>query len=166
MTSVSSSPRWRTRRSGLTISVAGNIGHIQVAPGVPVSLTDRLTAAISPVAAFAGPMVGLLVLKMFSRQAPVAAVEGEQTVRVTNRAEPDATRPEQRSDVLHDAVRIVEMAFAAGETISQRTLAAQLRSLGHRFSNAQLRSIAAATRMPGRRSTLPTHVIPGGRHKL
>jgi hypothetical protein len=44
--------------------VAGNIGHIQPAPGHPVILADRLTAATSPVAAFAGLYIGLLVLKM------------------------------------------------------------------------------------------------------
>ena len=43
---------------------AGNIGHIQAEPGQPVLLADRLTAATSPLAAFAGLSAGLLVLKM------------------------------------------------------------------------------------------------------
>jgi hypothetical protein len=59
---------WATALTGLGVSVAGNIGHIQPAPGHPVILADRLTAATSPVAAFAGLAIGLLVLKM-TRQA-------------------------------------------------------------------------------------------------
>jgi hypothetical protein len=55
---------WATALTGLAVSVAGNIGHIQAAPGAPVTLTDRLTAATSPLAAFAGLTVGLLVVKM------------------------------------------------------------------------------------------------------
>ena len=59
---------WATALTGLAVSVAGNIGHIQALPGDPVILADRLTAATSPLAAFAGLSVGLLVLKM-TRQA-------------------------------------------------------------------------------------------------
>jgi hypothetical protein len=55
---------WTTALIGLTVSVAGNIGHIQAEPGQPVILADRLTAATSPLAAFAGLSVALLVLKM------------------------------------------------------------------------------------------------------
>jgi hypothetical protein len=55
---------WVTALIGLSVSVAGNIGHIQPEPGHPVILADRLTAATSPLAAFAGLSVGLLVLKM------------------------------------------------------------------------------------------------------
>jgi hypothetical protein len=49
---------------GLGVSVAGNVGHIQPLPGHPVLPADRLTAAASPLAAFAGLTVGLLVLRM------------------------------------------------------------------------------------------------------
>jgi hypothetical protein len=55
---------WTTALVGLAVSIAGNVGHIQARPGQPVLLADRLTAATSPVAAFAGLTVGLLVLKM------------------------------------------------------------------------------------------------------
>jgi hypothetical protein len=55
---------WATALTGLTVSVAGNVGHVQAWPGHPVSLADRLTAAASPLAAFAGLSVGLLVVKM------------------------------------------------------------------------------------------------------
>ena len=60
---------WATALIGLGVSVAGNIGHIQPGPGHPVILADRLTAATSPVAAFAGLAIGLLVLKMTRRHA-------------------------------------------------------------------------------------------------
>ena len=39
---------WATALTGLAVSVAGNIAHIQAFPGDPVSVTDRLTAAASP----------------------------------------------------------------------------------------------------------------------
>jgi hypothetical protein len=55
---------WATTVVGLVVSVAGNVGHIQPVPGHPVMLADRLTAAASPLAAFAGLTVGLLVLRM------------------------------------------------------------------------------------------------------
>lgn len=55
---------WVTTLVGLVVSVAGNVGHIQPLPGEPVLLSDRLTAAASPLAAFAGLTVGLLVLRM------------------------------------------------------------------------------------------------------
>ncbi|MGE5287730.1 MAG: hypothetical protein ACM3ML_11100 [Micromonosporaceae bacterium] len=60
---------WVTALVGLVVSVAGNIGHIQPVIGHPVSLTDRMTAATSPLAAFAGLTVGLLVLRMNRQQA-------------------------------------------------------------------------------------------------
>lgn len=59
---------WATALIGLAVSVAGNIGHIQPMPGHPVLLADRLTAATSPLAAFAGLTVGLLVLRMNRQQ--------------------------------------------------------------------------------------------------
>jgi hypothetical protein len=71
---------WATALTGLAVSVAGNIGHIQPMPGHPVLLADRLTAATSPLAAFAGLTVGLLVLRMNRQQATaspqVAAAAG------------------------------------------------------------------------------------------
>ena len=60
---------WATALTGLAVSVAGNVGHIQAGPGDPVSVTDRVTAATSPLAAFAGLSVGLLVVKMTRQQA-------------------------------------------------------------------------------------------------
>jgi hypothetical protein len=65
---------WATALTGLGVSVAGNIGHIQPQPSHPVILADRLTAATSPLAAFAGLAIGLLVLKM-TRQQPKAQIQ-------------------------------------------------------------------------------------------
>ncbi len=39
---------WATALTGLGVSIAGNVGHIQPVPGHPVMLADRLTAAASP----------------------------------------------------------------------------------------------------------------------
>jgi hypothetical protein len=66
---------WTTALAGLPVSIAGNIGHIQSQPGHPVIPADRLTAATSPIAAFAGLTAGLLVLKMTRLQgsSPIAA---------------------------------------------------------------------------------------------
>jgi hypothetical protein len=60
---------WATTLVGLAVSVAGNVGHIQPLPGRPVLLADRFTAAASPLAAFAGLTVGLLVLRMNRQRA-------------------------------------------------------------------------------------------------
>jgi hypothetical protein len=60
---------WATTLVGLVVSVAGNVGHIQPLPGHPVLPADRLTAAASPLAAFAGLTVGLLVLRMNRQRA-------------------------------------------------------------------------------------------------
>jgi hypothetical protein len=67
-----------TALAGLAVSVAGNVGHIQPLPGRTVLPSDRLTAATSPLAAFAGLTVGLLVLRM-NRQH--AAGPGAEVVR-------------------------------------------------------------------------------------
>jgi len=159
---------WTTALIGLTVSIAGNVGHIQPEPGHPVILADRLTAATSPVAAFAGLTVGLLVLKM-TRQRRFAHVTEPRVATAlvlapppsTNRAVPpdarggpsvrlhyagDAAR--QRSGtgpgpgLLRDASAIYRDAAARGERLSQRTLARQLRGHGHRFPNQHLRWIA------------------------
>ena len=58
---------WTTALIGLAVSVAGNIGHISASTAHPVPLVDRLTAATSPLAAFAGLAVALLVLKQTTR---------------------------------------------------------------------------------------------------
>jgi hypothetical protein len=160
---------WATALTGLTVSIAGNIGHIQAVPGHPVILADRLTAATSPIAAFAGLTVGLLVLKM-TRQRTHASTQEPRTVPALMLAPPptitDATpSPETngntttylrwpgeplrhrnpsgpRPGVLRDASTIYRDAAARGERLSQRTLARQLRGHGHRFPNEHLRLIA------------------------
>jgi len=133
---------WVTAVAGLVVSVAGNVGHIQAMHGVPVTVADRVTAAASPLAAFAGLMIGLLVLKMSRDNA-------EAVNRIDARAlHAVASDPagRQASEVIRDAARILDEAQVQGRTVSQRALAAQLRELGHRFSNAELREIAASAR--------------------
>ncbi len=161
---------WATALVGLAVSIAGNIGHIQAQPGRPVILADRLTAATSPIAAFAGLAIGLLVLKMTRQHAnatahgagpgsalalaastatakfPRSAANGPAGLHVRPAA--DTAGHSGRSDrgpypeLLHDASAIYQDAAARGEQISQRTLARQLRGHGHRFPNDHLRQIA------------------------
>ncbi len=160
---------WTTALTGLGVSIAGNVGHIQAQPGHPVILADRLTAAASPVAAFAGLSVGLLVGKM-TRQRRHARAEEPRLVPALVLAPPTAdasmarrssagpgpgahlgwaaemtrhrngTRP--GPGLLRDASAICQDAAARGERLSQRMLARQLRSHGHRFPNEHLRCIA------------------------
>jgi hypothetical protein len=70
---------WVTAVAGLAVSVAGNVGHIQPLPGQPVTAADRLTAATSPLAAFAGLTVGLLVLRMNRQRTAHGAPAGAAT---------------------------------------------------------------------------------------
>lgn len=172
---------WATALVGLTVSIAGNIGHIQAQPTQPVLLADRLTAATSPVAAFAGLAIGLLVLKMTrphagrspssasSRPALVLAPrpvspDGEGTAA---RMMPVVVRPgspdgmpgrgqeaggEPDPRVLRDANVIYQHAVARGERLSQRSLARQLRGHGHRFPNGHLREIALSIGLASRRA--------------
>jgi hypothetical protein len=160
---------WTTALVGLAVSIVGNVGHIQARPGQPVILADRLTAATSPVAAFAGLTVGLLVLKM-TRQRRFASAQEPRLATALVLAPPlpitdvtagaaangaaaaylrwpgEATRRRNGINpgpgLLGDARAIYRDAAARGERLSQRTLARQLRGHGHRFPNEHLRLIA------------------------
>src|SRR5690348_6021576 len=82
---------WTTTLAGLVVSVAGNVGHIQPLPGHPVLPADRLTAAASPLAAFAGLTVGLLVLRMNRQRTgadpePGAVEHGHQLIPMPEHA--------------------------------------------------------------------------------
>ena len=161
---------WTTALTGLAVSIAGNIGHIQPVSGHPVILADRLTAATSPVAAFAGLTVGLLVLKM-TRQHTITRTQQPRVATalvlapppsaadsVTPTAQPNGGPaasmrwpgevPRRHADfgprpgVLRDARIFYRDAAARGERLSQRSLARQLRGHGHRFPNDHLRLIA------------------------
>jgi hypothetical protein len=160
---------WATALTGLAVSVAGNIGHVQAAPGHPVILADRLTAATSPLAAFAGLSVGLLVVKMTRQRAcapprgpvPAALVLAGHAVGPGRYSRSPAGGPANGpvgrpgDDLagpgggmapdpgLLDAARaIYQDAAARGQRLSQRMLARQLRGHGHRFPNEHLRQIA------------------------
>ncbi len=130
---------WITAVAGLVVSVAGNVGHVQSSPDGPATIADRVTAATSPVAAFAGLMIGLLVLKVSRDREESPKNDDGRVLHVTS-----APAGEQTPGVVRDAVRILDAAQAQGMAVSQRALAVQLRELGHRFSNAELREIARA----------------------
>ena len=160
---------WATAVTGLAVSIAGNVGHIQAGPGQPVILADRLTAATSPVAAFAGLSVGLLVLRMTRQHAdartpgarPATAVvlagrpagAGQFPHSTANASSSGYVRRAGGEDgqggglepdlgLLRAASAIYDDAATRGERLSQRKLARQLRSHGHRFPNEHLRRIA------------------------
>jgi hypothetical protein len=168
---------WATALTGLAVSVAGNIGHIQGGPGHPVILADRLTAATSPLAAFAGLSVGLLVLKMTRQQAnsttwastPTAALAlapaPVSAGRFTGAAADSAPLRRPGDDLavpgdgpctgpdpglLDAASAIFQDAAGRGERLSQRMLAQQLRGHGHRFPNEHLRLIADGIGLTGK----------------
>ena len=173
---------WATALVGLTVSIAGNIGHIQAEPGQQVILADRLTAATSPIAAFAGLAIGLLVLKMTRQQVSHrAANPGPRPVLMLaphQMSGPAPASPEQHSApvvvhldgpghtsdaarpglirpdprVVRDATVIAQRAAAHGERLSQRGLARQLRRQGHHFPNDHLRQIALSIGLPSRRA--------------
>ena len=160
---------WVTTTTGLIVSVIGNVGHIQPLPGQPVTIADRLTAAASPLAAFAGLTIGLLVLKM-TRQQPThnrdTAITPAGLILASRLLTPSAPSRGQvpagavselraarsgrtANHLLEDASEILRAARARGDKLSQRLLAAQLRDRGHRFSNAGLREIAVAIGLVG-----------------
>ncbi len=155
---------WATTITGLIVSIVGNVGHIQPLPGQPVTVADRLTAAASPLAAFAGLTIGLLVLKMTRQQptrsgktmiTPAGLILASRLLtsgQLSHSPARAGTVSELRAPrsgypvnhLLEDAIEILQAARARGDKLSQRLLAAQLRNRGHRFSNAQLRGIAGA----------------------
>lgn len=111
---------WATALTGLAVSVGGNIGHIQAEPEHPVVLADRLTAATSPLAAFAGLSVGLLVLKM-TRQHRLGAAVGPRVAPALVLTPPPA-RPSARPVVPGEVIpqprdekeTVVRLGHAAG----------------------------------------------------
>jgi hypothetical protein len=162
---------WATALIGLAVSVAGNIGHIQAEPGEPVILADRLTAATSPLAAFAGLSVGLLVVKMTRQRVggrPQGSGAGAALMLASRTPGTDMVTPaacsvpvvsrstapngppghgerdgaDPNPGLLRDATAIYQRAAARGERLSQRALARQLRLCGHRFPNDHLHQIA------------------------
>ena len=165
---------WATALIGLAVSVAGNVGHIAAVPGHPVILADRVTAATSPVAAFAGLSVGLLVVKMTRRLARagdgvpvrpvlmiaraeaagcpgVAAAAGGGPARSALRFVSVGLAGED-ARLLRDGRLICREAAERGERLSQRTLARRLRGQGHRFPNDQLQYIAQSLGMAAGRA--------------
>jgi hypothetical protein len=90
------------------------------------------------VAAFAGLMIGLLVLRMSGQGS-----DAPQRLASRGRELPDTS-----SSLLADAAEILSAAHASGATVSRRALAAELRYRGHAFSNDQLRDIADKASLP------------------
>jgi hypothetical protein len=102
-----------------------------------VIVADRVTAAVSPVAALAGLMIGLLVLKL--NRDPGVGSPTEEAVSPEPGAE--STSVPDNDPLVADVARILQFARANGQQLSQRALAERLRSRGQRFPNAQVRVI-------------------------
>jgi hypothetical protein len=122
---------WATALTGLAVSIAGNIGHIQAHPGHPVIPADRLTAATSPLAA--EPAIAEPVTAHLAPSAEPPTGAGSADLHSADHGP---------ADVMRDARTIYSNALASGERLSQRALARQLRGLGHQFPNDQLHQIA------------------------
>ena len=143
---------WATALTGLAVSVAGNIGHIQAAPGDPVSAGRPGDRRDQPARGVRGPV------------GRPAGGEDDPPARApaAPRSHPDAgsarrhgaaraagPRPRRhRADpgpdprLLRDATLIFQNASARGQRLSQRTLARELRGHGHHFPNDHLHQIA------------------------
>lgn len=163
---------WITAAVGLAISIAGNVGHIHAVPG-GAAITARLTAATSPLAAFAGLAIALLVLKG-TRTAPHAPDETppttlstgslllatiqlarqrglpEHAAQASGTSRPPAQAGPSREEqaLLHDARAILQEAHRSGIQLTQRGLATELRGRGHRVANASLKHVSASIGLP------------------
>jgi hypothetical protein len=81
---------WTTAIVGLAVSVAGNVGHLTSTTEQAVPTVDRMTAATSPLAAFAGLAIALLVLKRTRRRqpGPSGRLTTDGSLRLLNRIPP------------------------------------------------------------------------------
>lgn len=136
---VATVDRWRLRSRvgawvaalvGLVVSVAGNIGHVGAH-----DLQSRATAAVPPVAAFAGLWLGLFILKQVIAHAPTApAVPAED-----HEAAPEIPPP----PAIRDAAKAAYVASVTiGNPFSDRSLAAKFGIT--RPAAAQIRAEVAA----------------------
>ena len=110
---------WTVTLAGLAVSVAGNVGHV-----LGHSLTDRVTAAVPPLAAAAALAVGLGVLKR--------VVEHHHAGSLTTVA----------PDVQSAAVAALRATIAAGNPLSGRQL--ETRFGLSRTDVTRVRELAAA----------------------
>lgn len=119
---------WAAAITGLVVSVAGNIGHVGAH-----DLQSRATAAVPPVAAFAGLWLGLFILKqVIAHQAPAATTE--DAGEVTEVPPPPAIR---------DAAKAAYVAsITIGNPFSDRGLATKFGIT--RVAAAQIRAEVAA----------------------
>ena len=75
---------WATAAVGLAISVAGNVGHVRPTAAGAID-ADRMTAATSPLAAFAGLAIALLVLKLTRPSTrPISMSAGESATEAVS----------------------------------------------------------------------------------
>jgi Protein of unknown function (DUF2637) len=99
---------WLVTITGLAVSVAGNVGHVSGR-----ALTDRLTAAVPPLAAAAALAVGLGVLKR------VVEAHHQHEAAAPDKPVPDAVP----ADLLTAAKASYRATVAAGNPLSVNQLA-------------------------------------------
>lgn len=121
---------WCVVAGGLAVSVAGNVGHVGTA-----QWTDRLTAAVPPVAAFVALTVGLGILKRvveLAHAAPAPAAAALDLTDIRHRAALDAAET--------DAQR-VRYAVRQGIPAEVGPLRAWIAEHGHDVAEVNLMSI-------------------------
>lgn len=102
---------WSVTLTGLTVSVAANIGHV-----ASHALTSRATAAVPPVAAAAALAVGLGVLKrVVEKHAALGPAGGPQ-------GSPGEVPPPVPTDAENAALIALKATLAAGNPLSGRQL--------------------------------------------
>jgi hypothetical protein len=118
---------WAVTVTGLAVSVAGNVGHVS-----SHLVTDRVTAAVPPVAAAAALAVGLGVLKR--------VVLYGQAARDASSAEGTGTHVAALAGATSDAAKIRYAATAAGSD-DPGTVVGWLAERGHMVSPVNVRTV-------------------------
>jgi hypothetical protein len=118
---------WAVVAGGLAVSVAGNVGHVGSA-----QWTDRLTAAVPPVAAFVALTVGLGILKRVVELAAPAEAPAAELAAVRHRAVLDYAET--------DAQR-VRYAIRQGVPAEVGPVRAWLATLGHDVQEVNIMSV-------------------------
>jgi hypothetical protein len=119
---------WAVTLTGLAVSVAGNVGHVQGSLA-----TDRLTAAVPPVAAACSLAVGLGILKRIVSEVPASVPEIEVTSAYTPR------HSDRLADMGSDARRI-KYAAEVIPSRDPREITAWLAGLGFEVSPENART--------------------------
>lgn len=130
---------WAVTFGGLAASIAANVGHVGAA-----QWTDRLTAAVPPVAAFVALTVGLGVLKrVVSRAAETSGAE-LGGVSAEQAGETDLTADRHRAVLEHaesDAQRVRYALKVIGPDATQPQVGTWLTEHGHPVNDTNMLTV-------------------------